>query len=456
VGGSRAGEFDYAARAMGSTNEAKPTYKYPLLWVPTSYFAMGTVYVMVTTASNVMFKNLGLPNERSAMYSSLVGFAFTFKPFWAPLLELYKTKKFWVVLMQLILAGLFVALSAALKLPAWTYPVLGILLLAAIAGATQDIGSDGVYVTTLDSKNQAAFTGFQSGSWNIGYILANGFLVLAVGKLAGEVQGQPLPSIGAYSHAWTLVALIFGATIAAMAAWHYFMLPHGSKAPDAPKTFGEAMGTFGKAFATFFQKKDIWLMLGFAFFYRFGLGLLDKIAPLFLLDPRVKGGLGLDNTTLGWLNGVIGTTALIVGSILGGWFVSKRGLKKSILILCLCLNVPNVTFLYLGAAQPSQTWIVGLVFFVEKFGWGFGAVGHMIYMMQQIAPGPYKTAHYAFATGLGLSLCMTATGVVSGYLQTAVGYQTYFILALVAALPSVLFTVLAPFHLKDDAAKEAA
>ncbi|HOU92286.1 MAG TPA: MFS transporter [Polyangiaceae bacterium] len=440
-----------AAADAGAQPERIP-YKHPLLWVPTSYFAMGTVYVMVTTASNVMFKNLGLPNEQAAAYSSLTGFAFTFKPLWAPLLELYKTKRFWVIMVELVLAGIFGALAIALKLPAWLYPVLGMLVLAAIMGATQDIANDGVYVTTLDSKNQAKFTGFQSMSWNVGYILANGFLVLAVGVLAGEKPGQALPSTSAYSYAWTMVALVFSVTMVVLAGWHYLMLPAGSKAKDAPRSFSDAMGTFGKAFVTFFQKKDIWLLLGFAFFYRFGLGLLDKIAPLFLLDPRAEGGLGLDNTTLGWLNGIVGTSALIIGSIVGGLWVSKRGLKKSLLFLCLALNVPNVTFLYLGAAQPSQTWLIGVIFFIEKFGWGFGAVGHMIYMMQQIAPGPYKTAHYAFATGLGLSLCMTATGIVSGYLQTAVGYQTYFMLALVAAAPSILFTVLAPFHYEDDSA----
>lgn len=421
-------------------------YKHPLLWVPSGYFAMGMVYVMVTTASNVMFKNLGLPNEQAAAYSSLTGFAFTFKPLWAPLLEIYKTKKFWVILMQFVLAGLFAVLALTLRLPSWVYPVLGMLVLAAIAGATQDIANDGVYVTTLDTRKQAAFTGFQSGAWNIGYILANGFLILAVGVLAGETAGEPLPSTDHYAYAWMVVALVFAAFMAGLAFWHLLMLPAGSKASDAPKTARDAMGTFGRAFVTFFQKKDILLLLGFAFFYRFGLGLLDKIAPLFLLDPRSVGGLGLDNTMLGWLNGIVGTTAMIVGSIAGGWWVSNRGLKRSLLYLCLALNVPNVTFLYLGWVQPESAVIIGVLFFIEKFGWGFGAVGHMIYMMQQIAPGPYKTAHYAFATGLGLSFCMTVTGVVSGYLQKEVGYQTYFIIALVAAVPSILFSVLAPFN----------
>jgi PAT family beta-lactamase induction signal transducer AmpG len=313
-----------------------------------------------------------------------------------------------------------------------------------------DVGSDGVYVTTLESKRQAAFAGVQSMCWSIGPILASGLLVGLVGKLAGETGNGVKPPPSAYNTPWMMVFVGLGVLLLLVAGWHSRVLPPGSKAKDAAGTFADAMSTFGKAFVTFFQKKDILLLLSFAFFYRFGLGLLDKVGPLFLLDARAKGGLGLDNSTLGFLNGVIGTGAFIAGSILGGLFVSKLGLRKALLILCLCLNVPNATFLYLGLARPESVWIIGAVVFVEKLGWGFGAVGHMIYMMQQIAPGPYKTAHYAFATGLGLSLCMTLTGMVSGYIQTAVGYQMFFIIVLVAAIPSILATVFAPFHQSDQ------
>lgn len=428
--------------------------KHPGLWVPTSYFSMGTVYIMVTTASNIMFANMGLSNEKAAAYSSLTGFAFTFKPLWAPLLELYQTKKFWVVLMQMILGAIFMGIAFALKLPAFVMPVVGLLMLAAFAGATQDIVTDGVYVTGLDSKRQAQFAGIQSMSWSIGPILASGFLVLLVGYLAGEGEGAR-PSVEAYSSAWFTVFIGLGVVLLLVSLWHRKVLPAGAKAEDAPHSFEDAMQTFGKVFVTFFQKKDIWRLLGFAFFYRFGLGLLDKIGPLFLLDSVENGGLGLSNSELGILNGIIGTSAFIGGSMIGGWFVAKRGLKSSLLILCLALNVPNITFLYLGWVRPEEFWIVGLVFFIEKLGWGIGAVGHMIYMMQQIAPGPYKTAHYAFATGLGLSLCMTLTGLVSGYIQAAVGYQTFFILVLIAALPSLLFTLTAPFNYTEESADAA-
>jgi len=431
--------------------EEKPTYKHPLLWVPSSYFAMGTVYTMVTTAANIMFKNLGLPNEQAAMYSSLTGFAFSFKPLWAPLLELGKTKKFYVVLMQFILGAVFLALAGALKLPAFVGPVVGLMMVAALAGATQDLVSDGVYVTSLEPRRQAAFAGVQSMSWNIGPILAGSFLVLLVGMMAGETGGDARPAPAAYGSAWLVMFLILGGVMLAMAFWHSAVLPQGSRSADAPKTFKDGIASFGHVFTTFFQKKDVWKLIGFAFFYRFGMGLLDKVAPLFVLDSRLNGGLGLDNSKLGILNG-IATAAFIGGSLIGGWFVAKRGLRRSLLILCLFLNVPNVTFLYLGWARPESLWIIGVVFFIEKLGWGIGAVGHMVYMMQQIAPGRYKMAHYAFATGLGLSLCMTLTGMVSGYIEKAVGYQTFFIIVLLAAAPSILVTVLAPFHQGDASA----
>jgi PAT family beta-lactamase induction signal transducer AmpG len=415
--------------STATSTQAPTRYKHPILWVPTSYFAMGTVYAMVTTAANIMFANLGLPNDRSALYSSLTGFAFTFKPLWAPLLELGRTKKFFVVLMQLILGGVFLALAATLKLPAFIVPCVGLLMVAALAGATQDLVTDGVYVTTLSNRHMAAFSGEQSSAAK--------------------------PAVSAYASAWLVTFIVLGVLMLAMALWHANVLPQGSRAADAPKTLREGAVLFGRVFVTFFQKKDVGKLIGFAFFYRFGLGLLDKISTLFLLDTRAHGGLGLDNSKLGVLNG-IATAAFIVGSLIGGWFVAKRGIKRSLFIMCLFLNVPNLTFLYLGWFQPESIYLIGMIFCVEKLGWGIGAVGHMVYMMQQVAPGPYKMAHYAFATGFGLSMCMTVTGVASGYIQQAVGYQSYFVIVLLAAAPSILFTVLAPFHHGEESAVAAA
>ena len=420
----------------------------PLRWVPTSYLAMGLVYVTVGSVANIMLRNVGLPNEQAAFWSSLLGLPYTVKPLWAPLLELYRSKKFFVVLMQLLLAGLIAGAGLSLALPGRTFlaPLLTLLALAALAGATQDIGSDGVYVTTLDARAQARYTGIQSMCWNLGPILAMGVLVRVSGTLHERLGGWRAP--------WTIILLVIAALVLVMGLYHARRLPAGARAADAPASAADAARTFGRAFATFFAKPRVARMIAFAFFYRLGMGLLDKMGPLFMIDARAHGGLGLPNQVLGDINGTFGTGAFIVGSLAGGLYVARRGLRRSLFVLCLCLNVPNLTFLYLSHALPQSRAVITAVVTLEKLGWGFGAVGHMIYMMQQIAPGPFKTAHYAFATAF-MGMCMMLTGMLSGGLEHALGYRAFFVVVLVAAVPSLLVTLLAPWPEGDVTAPQA-
>jgi PAT family beta-lactamase induction signal transducer AmpG len=429
-------------------SQTKASYPNPFLWVPSSYLAMGLIYVTVGSVANVMFKNMGMDNTNAAFWSSMLGFPYTFKFLWAPLLELYRTKKFFVVLMQFLLAASIAGSAFALQLPdrAWLVPALVLLAVSAILGATQDIGSDGVYVTTLPPRDMAKYTGFQSMCWNAGFLLAAGPLI--------HFSGVLHESTHSWGTSWMVILLVIAGVMVLAGLYHSRLLPPGAATLDAPRTFGEALGTFGHAFVTFFQKQDVLRMVAFAFFYRFGFGLIDKMGPLFMIDDRAKGGLGLSNQMLGDINGTFGTGAFIVGSLVGGWLVSRAGLRKSLLALCLCLNVPNVTFLILSQTQPSNYYLIAAIVTLEKLGWGIGCVGHMIYMMQQIAPGPYKTAHYTIATAL-MGACMMSTGAVSGYIEKWVGYQWFFIIVLLAAAPSILVTLLAPFHHPDSAGPSA-
>jgi PAT family beta-lactamase induction signal transducer AmpG len=431
-----------SSAAAASAEQAPIAYKNPLLWVPSSYLTMGLIYVAVGTVANIMFKNMGMGNDQAAFWSSILGFPYTFKFLWAPALELYKTKKFFVLVMQFAISLALVGIAFGLKLPGgnWMTPVLTLVAITAILGATQDIGTDGVYVTTLPPGDQAKYLGFQSMCWNGGALLAKGPFV--------TVSGVLYESTNNYATAWMIIMLAMAGVVFLAGIYHSRILPTGAKALDAPKTFGDAMKTFGHAFVTFFQKKGIVRMIAFAFLYRFGYGLLDKMGPLFLIDSRANHGLGLSNTAIGNIYGTFGSGAFIVGSLLGGFIVSKAGLKKTLLLLCLCINVPNATFLYLSQAMPDSLSVITVVVVIEQLGWGVGAVGHMIYMMQQIAPGPYKTAHYTFATAL-MGACMMTTGAVSGYIQKAVGYQWFFVIVLIAATPSILATLFAPFFHPD-------
>lgn len=423
--------------------------KHPILWVPTSYFAMGTIYMTVTFVTTIMYKNLGMPDAQAAFWASALGFPYVIKFLWAPLLEMFGTKKTFVVVSQFGVAALFAAIALALKMPGFVVITLALLFVAAVLGATQDIGADGVYVTSLDRKDQARFTGFQSLCWSVGPIFASGVLV----RFSGQFHDGGMD----WASSWQLICFVIAATVAGIGLYHLKMLPPGERAKDAPKSVGDAAQTMGNAFRTLFQKRGIWLMLSFAFLYRFGQGLLDKIGPLFMMNAREDGGLGLSNQLLGDINGTYGMIGFLIGGLIGGFFVARHGLSTKLLFfLCCMMNIPNATYIYLSIEQPESAAFIGTIVTLEKFGFGFGAVGHMIYMMQQLAPGPYRTAHYAFGTAL-MGFCMMFTGMVSGYLADALGsYTSYFVFVMFATIPSFVITWLAPFHVtgEEDAEQE--
>lgn len=433
--------------STGSTAPA-PKRHHPMLWVPTSYFGMGTIYMTVTFVTTILYKNLGMTDEKAAFWASALGFPYVIKFLWAPLLEMFKTKKFFVVSMQFGIGLMFALAGAALNVPSFVTITLALFFVAGIFGATQDIGADGVYVTALNRADQARYTGFQSLCWSIGPIFASGVLV----RFSGEFHDSGM----SWSASWQLICFVIAATLGVLGLYHAKFLPAGTKAKDAPKDASEAMATMGDAFKTLFQKRGIWMMLAFAFLYRFGQGLLDKVGPLFMINARSDGGLGLSNQLLGDINGTYGMIGFLAGGLLGGWFVAKQGLSTKVLFfLCCMMNIPNATYIYLGMTQPESYGFIGAVVTAEKFGFGFGAVGHMIYMMQQLAPGKYKTAHYAIGTAL-MGFCMMSTGMVSGYIKTWLGelsYVPYFWFVMLATIPSFIVTWLAPFYITDEEAK---
>jgi MFS transporter, PAT family, beta-lactamase induction signal transducer AmpG len=427
-----------------------PQIKHPLLWVPSGYFTMALTYMTLTSVSAIMFKNLGLDNGTAAEYASYLILAYTIKPLFAPFVEMYKTKKFFVLCAQLTVGLGFLGVALALSLPNYMLILMGLFWMLSFVGATQDIASDGVYVTSLDSKSQSLYCGVQSLSWNIGPIVAMGGLVYLSGKLHTDFFKHDANVFGPdWIDSWRIIFFIVAGITIVMALWHIKVMPDGAKAENSPTSIKEAMSILADSFVTLFQKKDIWLMLGFAFLFRLSIGFLEKIGPFFMVDPATKGGLGLSNEMLGIVYGTYGLLAVVIGSLLGGVYVASKGLKPTLFILCCAINIPNVTFLIMAIYLPTDPILITLGVAVEKFFFGFGSVGFMIYLMQQLAPGKYTTTHYAFGTGL-MGLCMMFTGAVSGHLQEAMGYINYFIFVMVATIPSFLICWYAPFHQKQE------
>jgi len=415
-----------------------------MLWVPSLYVAMGTPMITVSVVAAIMYKNLGLSNTDITLYTSSMYLPWVIKPLWSPVVEMFRTKRFFVLCMEFLMMVTLGCVALSLSLPSYLGPTLAFFWITGFASATQDIAADGVYISSTSETEQAQYVGVQGIAWNIGRIIASGLLVTFTGWLH---NGLGLD----WAKTWMVVMGVLAAIMGIAGVWHLNVLPTGGTAKDAPTSVSDAVKTFVDAWTTFFQKKNIVMMLLVVFFYRFGEGFIEKMGPLFMLDEVKAGGLGLNNEALGNM-GSLGTAGFMGGALLGGVFCAKFGLKRSFVLLAFILNVPHFTYFYLSHARPDNLEIITVIVTIEKFGYGFGSVGHMLYMMQQVAPGPYKTAHYAFATGI-MGLSMMLTGMISGPIQAAVGHTHFFTIALFASIPPVLFAFLAPFAVTPDESK---
>lgn len=422
--------------------------RHPLTWVPTLYLAMGLPNVMVGVVSAILFKNLGVSNEDIALYTSQMYLPWVLKPLWAPLLEAYGSKRRWVIGMQFLMAASLGGVAFCLPLEGFFRLSLAFFWITGFASATQDTVADGLFMATVSPRDQARYAGLQGMCWNLGAVLASGLLVSLTGWLHESWQ---LPWV----QCWMLVVMLAAAALAGFALWHLRVLPPG--APPTLQGHGTTAGfvALRAAWGSFFAKPQIWMMLAVIFFYRFGEGFVEKFGPLFLLDPRDAGGLGLDNTVMGHINGTVGTLAFIAGAFLGGFLAARRTLPRSFFVLALVLNVPHLAYWYLSHALPTDPVWIGAVVAVEKFGFGMGSVGHMLYMMQQVAPGPFRMAHYAMATGV-MAMTRWSTGSVSGWVWGWVGhdYAQFFTWVLVFSVPPVLLAWFAPFPHRGDAADD--
>ena len=416
--------------------------KSPWLWVPTLYFAEGLPYFIVNTISVIILKDLGMDNSTLALLTSLIGLPWLVKPLWSPFVDIFKSKRWWIVAMQLCMAVAVAVL--ALTLPA-SSPFTWTLILFTITGfasASHDIAADGFYMIGLDQRRQSAFVGIRNTFYRIAMVFGQGVLVV----LAGQLEKRT----GAVSRAWTVTLLGTSILLALITAYHAFVLPRPAEDRTAgQKTAREILSEFLEAFRSFFTKPGIVLPMFFLLLYRLPEAFSVKLLYPFFSDAVADGGLGLDKAAFGMVYGTAGVIALLAGGILGGWHISRRGLRRCLLPMALSLALPCVVYLIMALTQPSSVWTVGAYVVLDQFGYGYGFTAYTVYMMR-FAEGPLKTSHYAICTGF-MALSMLLPGAVAGYLQEALGYVGFYVMVMVCCLATVAVTLAARRSLPADA-----
>lgn len=438
-------------------NNGNTNRKSPIVWVPSAYFAMGLPFVVLNMVTVLMFKGLEVDDKLITFWTSLILLPWTLKPLWSPFLELFKTKKFFVVATQMVTGIAFGLVALSLNLNSFFTISIALLAIVAFSGATHDIACDGVYMSELTNSEQAKYIGWQGAFYNIAKIVATGGLVYLAGYFI-ETYSSAGTLLEANKKSWMMIMLILSAVMILLALYHIFVLPSSKSAKTEGQRSGkETLSELYNVLSDFFRKSHIVYYICFIILYRFAEGFVMKIVPLFLKAGREAGGLGLSEKEIGLYYGTYGAAAFVLGSLLAGYYISAKGLKNTLFTLCCIFNLPFVVYAFLAFFQPENGLIIcsGIVF--EYFGYGFGFVGLTLFMMQQVAPGKHQMAHYAFASGI-MNLGVMIPGMMSGWVCETLGewfnrpggYEPFFIFVLIATIPAFLITYFIPFKYNQD------
>lgn len=413
-----------------------PAKSSPWEYIPTLYFTSGVPYVIINTVSVIFYKKLGVSNAQIALWTSFLYLPWVIKMFWGPIVDIYSTKRKWMLSSQLAICCCLCIVAFCLQLPNFFFISLAALTLGAFISATYDIATDGFYLIALIPEQQAFFSGIRSLFYRLAVIFGSGFLVVIAGLLEKHFNNIPL--------SWTVAIGLAAIILAILLIFHRLVLPFPKS--DQPRQLQEINQIpFIKIISSYFQQEKIFAILAFILLYRLGEAMLVKIASLFLLDNPEAGGLGLNTSEVGLIYGTFGVVSLIFGGITGGLFISRYGLKKCILPMALALNLPDLFYVYMAYTQPSLTLVYPLVS-LEQFGYGFGFTAFTVYLMYS-SQGEYKTSHFAISTGI-MALGMMLPGIVSGYLQSFLGYPLFFVLVCLLTIPGMMTLFFIP--LKDD------
>lgn len=421
-------------------------------WVPTLYFAEGIPYFIVNSISIIMFTDMGVPKDIMSLYTSLLYLPWVIKPLWSPIVDILRTKRWWILVTELVLCCAFIGLTlsvptpegnmiASMSTPVGLFAVSVIIFyIIALTSATHDIAADGFYMLALNEKTQTAFVGIRSTFYRLSSIFGQGVLVVIAGvleKRTGDIPG-----------AWRAVFLITSLIFLAITVLHIFRLPRTASDRSVVEhpSAGALMREFLHAFISFFKKKGIVAALAFLLLYRFSEALMLKLVVPFFKEPVSAGGLGLSTSAIGMINGTVGVVALLAGGIAGGLAAARWNLRKCMYWMAAALTLPCAVYVYMSIVQPSDIWVISSCVAFEQFGYGFGFQAYMLFMMW-FSEGEFKTSHYAVCTGL-MAMSMMIPGLFAGYLCEAAGYRTFFWIVMAGSLLTFFVTALARRELR--------
>lgn len=392
-------------------------------WVPSLSFADGLPLVILMAVSLIFYKQMGLSNTAVTFYTSWMYLPWILKPIWSPFIDLVKTKRWWVLLTEILLGAAFGGVAFTIPTSFWFQGTLFFFWVAAFTGASHCVAADGFYLLALSERQQAWFMGIRQMADRLATIFGQGILIMVAGNLQVIFRGS-------IRYSWSLTFYGLAGVFLALLLWHSRMLPHARNDRQHPIVSARAiLSGFVLTFRTFLRKPGIIQALCFILLFRLSEALLSKVSPLFLIDAPHNGGLGLAPQEYGLVQGTVGMIGVIIGSIIGGFVVSRGGLHKWLFPMTLVYSLPPAIYLALAYWLPDNLALVAVSVFIEQCSTGFGLTAYMMFLIYYNR-GEFRTSHYAIASAL-MTLSLMLPGLLAGGLEETLGYRRFFFLTLI-------------------------
>ncbi len=409
----------------------------PLSWIASTWIASGIPFIALSSTAAIMYDSLGLPNDEIAFWTSFIMLPWAFKFLWAPFLEMFMTKRYFVYVSQFFLGALFALVAVSLIADSFFGLSIGLFTAIAFAAATQDLAADGIYINELNQKEQQQYVGWQVVFKSIAKALFGPALV-ALAFVIEESYGLKA--------AWMSIMMIYALAMMLLGVISAYNLPMGGGPVHAVESAPESVVIYWDVVVQFFKKKNIVIGLMFIFFYRLAEAQAIKIAPLFFSAPRIEGGLAFDQEETSFTFSVLGVIAFVLGSFVAGYFVAARTFnRKTLLFLCTAMNLSLLVYVYLALFQPVDETPIMLMVAFQHFCYGFGLLALVFYILQEIAPGKYQLAYFSFASSV-MYLAYIIPGMFSGLLSEYMGFYDFYIWILICTIPAYFVSALIPLN----------
>ena len=434
----------------------------PLSWIPTLYLGESLPFAAVMLMSLVLYQEMGLTDTQITLYTGWLGLPWVIKPLWSPIVDGIKTKRWWILAMQLLIGASLALLAFTLPTSFWLQCSLALFMLIAFSSATHDICADGFYILGLTNKDQELYVGLRNTFYRIGMVLGQGGLVMLAGLLQKSEMSIPL--------SWSITFLAVAGLMLMLAAYHWKALPNpegevkseqlkaksdsnlasdSSSESSSSSLHSSVIEDFKATFRVFFTKPHLITALLFILLFRLPEGLLTKIVPLFLKRTIEEGGLALTDVQYGFVYGTLGVIGLLGGGIVGGWLVSKFGLKKMLWPLVLCITLPDIVYVYLSLVQSQSLPLIATCVFIEQVGYGLGFTSYTLYLVS-FSHGERSTSVFSFCTAFQYLGGVMLPGMVSGWMSDQMGYQQFFIAVMGFCLVTFAVTALVRLPKEDN------